>query len=74
LPRLTALHWKQVVSVFKAAGWQYERTKGSHMVYSKEGTYRPLIIPKYNEICVDIIKDLMKTACMSREEFFRLLG
>ena len=41
---------------------------------SKEGIKRPLIIPVYKDVDVDIIRGLMRTAGMSRERFFQLLA
>jgi hypothetical protein len=40
---------------------------------NKSGVDRPLVIPKYDEVDVDIIKANLRTAQMSREEYFRLL-
>jgi len=34
---------------------------------------RPLVIPKYERVDVDIIKANLRTAQMSREEYFDLL-
>ena len=49
------------------------RQKGSHRAYSKAGMLRPVIIPMYREIAVDIIKSNMKSAGMSRDRYFELL-
>lgn len=43
------------------------------MVLVKEGVKRPIVIPKYEDIDVDIIKSCMRTANMTREEYFKLL-
>jgi hypothetical protein len=34
---------------------------------------RPLVIPAYHEVPVFIIKNLLRTAAMSRERYFELL-
>ncbi len=44
------------------------------MAFVRKGTPRPVIIPRYKEIDVDIITGLMKTACMSRGKYFELLS
>jgi predicted RNA binding protein YcfA (HicA-like mRNA interferase family) len=51
----------------------FDRQEGSHRAYVKAGCSRPVIIPIYNEVDVDIIKSNMRTAGMSRETYFRLL-
>jgi predicted RNA binding protein YcfA (HicA-like mRNA interferase family) len=50
------------------------RQKGDHLVYVKDGVPRPLVIPKRENIPVFIIKDNLKTARISRERYFELLG
>lgn len=37
------------------------------------GAKRAVVIPEYDEIDVEIIKNNMRTADMSREEYFKLL-
>ena len=39
----------------------------------KKGIARPIIIPTYKEIDTEIIRSNMRTAGMSRDEYFRLL-
>jgi hypothetical protein len=40
---------------------------------NKPGVDRPIVIPKYDEVDVDIIIASLRTAQLSREEYFRLL-
>lgn len=42
-------------------------------MYTKEGTARPIVIPKYDEVGLDIIQSVIKTAGLSREEYLKLL-
>jgi len=44
------------------------------MAFVKPGVARPVIIPKYQSIAVDIIQSNMRTAKMSRAEYFQLLA
>lgn len=73
MPRLIPTHWKVLVCVFEKAGFIYSRTHGDHMAYIKKGCLRPVIIPKYNEIDVHIIKNNMHSANMNRDEYFKYL-
>jgi len=43
------------------------------MIYSKPGILRPVVIPKYREVDVSLIKKNLKSACMTRDEYFSLL-
>ena len=60
------------VKVFERDGWRYSRTKGDHLIYTKLGARRPVVIPRYDEVQVTII-GLLRTAGMSRERYFALL-
>ncbi len=73
MPRITPIHWKKLESVFLAAGFEFVRQEGSHRSYIKPGIIRPIVIPTYIEIPVSIIRNNLKTAGISREEYFRLL-
>jgi len=62
------------VKIFEAAGCRYVRTQGDHLVYHFPGAKRPVVIPKYTEVPVFIIKNNMKVVGMSIEEYLSLLG
>jgi predicted RNA binding protein YcfA (HicA-like mRNA interferase family) len=66
--------WRTLVRVFEADGFTQDRTTGSHVVLTKPGIARPVIIPKYSEVGLDIIRNNMRTAGMSRERYLELLG
>jgi len=72
--RLTPVSWKRLKCVFEKAGFTQEREEGSHISMTKPGVLRPVIIPKYDAVGLDIIKSNMRTAGMDRKEYFRLLA
>jgi predicted RNA binding protein YcfA (HicA-like mRNA interferase family) len=55
-------------------GFVFERQKGSHRTYVREGCLRPIVIPTYSEVDDDIILSLMRTAGMDRDKYFRHLA
>jgi predicted RNA binding protein YcfA (HicA-like mRNA interferase family) len=71
--RLTPTDWKTQVRVFEAYGCRYKRKKGSDHVLTHPEAKRAVVIPEYDEIDVDIIKNNMRTVGMDRDEYFRLL-
>jgi predicted RNA binding protein YcfA (HicA-like mRNA interferase family) len=73
MPRITPVHWKVLEKVFLAAGFRFVRQEGSHRAYVKPDIARPLIIPTYTEVPVAIIRNNLKTAGITRDEYFRLL-
>lgn len=73
MPRLTPIDYRKLAKVFEEKGFVHVRTKGDHLVYQKEGTLRPVIIPKYKQVPEFIILKNLKTAGISREEYLKLL-
>ena len=73
MSRITPTDWRTLVRVFEAAGFRTDRIAGSHVIMSKPGVARPVVIPKYAEVGRDIIQSNMRTAGMSRDRYFQLL-
>ncbi len=67
MPRLTPVKWKILECIFMKDGFVFERQEGSHRSYVKKGVLRPIIIPTYPEVDVNIIRGNMRTAGMTRE-------
>lgn len=72
MPRITPVHWKALVSIFKAFGCQYKRKKGSHHILTQPEAKRAVVIPEYSEVETEIIKNNMRTVGMTRDEYFSL--
>jgi len=73
MPAIRPLHCELLISVFERDGFQFNRQEGDHKIYVKAGVRRPLVIPLYKAVPVFIIKNLLRTAGMSRERYFELL-
>lgn len=73
MPSIKPVHYKDLIKVFEKDGWSYQRTKGDHMVFTKEAFLRPVVIPKYKTIPVFIIKNNLRTAKISNEQYFKIL-
>lgn len=74
MTRITPIDWRKLAEIFELDGWVFERERGDHRVYVKAGVARPLVIPRYAEIGLDIIQSNMRTANMSRQRYLELLG
>jgi predicted RNA binding protein YcfA (HicA-like mRNA interferase family) len=57
MPKIKPIHWRE----------------GSHRSYTKPGLSRPIVIPTYDEVPVSIVRNNLKTAGITREEYFVLL-
>jgi predicted RNA binding protein YcfA (HicA-like mRNA interferase family) len=73
MPSIKPINYKKLVKIFKKVGWKHIRTKGDHMIFMKDGFIRPIVIPKYKSIPTFIIKNNLRTAKISNEEYFELL-
>jgi hypothetical protein len=62
------------VRIFEAAGCKYVRTQGDHLIHHYPGAIRPVVIPRYKEVPVFIIRNNMKVVGMSRDEYLSLLA
>ena len=74
MPRFTPEHWRTLEAVFLAAGFRFDRQEGSHRSYLKAGVARPVVIPAYTEVPVFVIRNNLKTAGLTRAEYFALLA
>ncbi len=73
MPRITPIPWWKFEKVVLAAGFRFAQHEGSHRTYTKEGIPLPLVIPTYDQLPVSIIRNNLRTAGISRNQYFRLL-
>ena len=73
MPSLRPVSYKTLCGVFERAGFRFVRQEGDHLVYTKPGVLRPVVIPMYAAIPVFIIKNNLRTAGITRERYFELL-
>jgi len=73
MPKLRPVSYKTLGRVFERAGFRCVRQEGDHLVYTKIGIARPVVIPKYAAVPVFIIKNNLRSAGISRELYFELL-
>jgi predicted RNA binding protein YcfA (HicA-like mRNA interferase family) len=68
MPRIAPTNWKVQMEVFQLYGCRYKRKKGSHHILTHPNAKRAVVIPEYDEIDIDIIKNNMRTVGMSRTD------
>ena len=73
MPKIVPIHWRRLEKVVLSVGFQFARQEGSHRSYTKPGVLRPIIIPTYDEVPVSIIRNNLRTAGITRENYFILL-
>ena len=73
MPKIKPISYKKLIKVFLKAGCELKRKKGSHHILRCPGAKRAIVIPEYDEIDVEIIKNNLKAANINRDEYFELL-
>ncbi len=75
MPRLTPVSYRVLECVTQLAGWKLDRHKGtSHKLYIKDGEPRPVPIPTYSEIDVDLLRKIIKQLGLSRTQYLKFLA
>jgi len=66
--------WRELRDVAKLAGCIEKRISGDHLIMSRTGMARPLVIKMDNALGEDIVRSNMRTLGIDRKEFERLLN
>jgi predicted RNA binding protein YcfA (HicA-like mRNA interferase family) len=61
--------WQELRDVCKLAGCVESRVRGDHLVMSKPGLARPVIIKMDKDLGEDIVRSNMRTLNLGRQEF-----
>ena len=70
---LKPIPYRKLAAVFMKEGFTFARQTGDHLIYTRPGIKRPLVIPMYSAVPVFIIKNLLRSAGLTRERYFELL-
>jgi len=74
MSKLTPVHHDKLIKLFELDGFQIARRRGDHVMMTKPGARRPVVIKTSpREVPVTHIKTNLNTAGMSRERYFELL-
>lgn len=73
MSRLPSLNWQRVTTALEQAGFVFDRQKGSHLVYYHPETNRTVVIPRHREIKTGTLREILREANLSRDEFRKLL-
>jgi len=74
MPRLTPIHYQKLIKVFELDGFRVTRKRGDHIMMTKTGIKRPVVIKTSSkEVPVTHIKTNLNSAEISREKYFKLL-
>lgn len=72
--KIIPLHYETLIKIFELDGFAVKRKKGDHIIMTKAGIKRPLVIKTSPRLVpVTHIRTNMTTAGITRERFFELL-
>jgi predicted RNA binding protein YcfA (HicA-like mRNA interferase family) len=72
--KIVPMRYSLLVKVFELDGFTVKRKKGDHVIMTKAGVKRPLVIKTSPKLVpVTHIRTNMTTAGMGRERYFELL-
>ena len=74
MSKFSPVSYKTLCHVLEAEGFRLIRQEGDHLVYTRAGVLRPVVIPKYSSVPVFTVKNNLRTAGISRERYFELLN
>lgn len=66
--------WRELRDVAKLAGCVEDHVKGDHLIMSRSGMARPVVIKMDARLGEDIVRSNMRTMGLNRKEFERLLA
>ena len=72
--KIIPIQYKTLIKIFERDGFTVKRQRGDHIIMTKAGIRRPLVIKNSPRLVpVTHIRTNMTTAGMSRERYFELL-
>jgi predicted RNA binding protein YcfA (HicA-like mRNA interferase family) len=73
MPRPPRVSGQEAVKAFQRAGWEVARQRGSHVVMTRPGSIFTLSIPLHGELGPGLLRDQIRKAGLTVEEFETLL-
>ena len=67
------ISWQELRDVARLLGCVEERVKGDHLIMSRSGMARPVVIKMDKDLGEDIVRGNMRTLGIDRKEFERLM-
>jgi predicted RNA binding protein YcfA (HicA-like mRNA interferase family) len=52
VPAIQPVPYQTLVRIFEKDGFSFARQSGDHLIYTKRGVKRPLVIPAYRLTCL----------------------
>jgi len=74
MPTLKPIHWKRFEKFLLSVGCVFDREKGDHRIYWREGLNRPVVVPRNEELPIFIIRNNLRLLNIKTQEYLEILG
>lgn len=74
MPRLVPIKRKKFEVFLRLIGCSLKRIEGDHLIYSRHGLKRPIVITADSEVPIFIIRNNLRTLGMSIEEYLNIIS
>jgi len=69
VPQVPVLRPREVIKIFKKFGWDVTRSRGSHIILTKEGHIATLSVPNHSEVARGTLRSLIDKSGLTIDEF-----
>lgn len=73
MAHLTPISWKVFERFVLFIGCKFEREKGDHRIYWRSDLKRPVVIPRYKNLPVFIIRNNLRILGIDPDEYLEIL-
>ena len=69
MPQVPVLRPRDVIKIFNKFGWDVTRSRGSHIILTKEGHIATLSVPNHSEVARGTLRSLIDKSGLTIDEF-----
>jgi len=74
MPSVRPIPWKTFEKVVLFVGCYFDREDGDHRIYKRADLSRPVVIPRYKELPVFIIKNNLRVLGIDTPKYLQILS
>lgn len=67
------IHWKKFEKFLLFAGCRFEREKGDHRIYWRDGLSRPITIARDEEVPIFVIRNNLRILNIDTKDYLKIL-
>ena len=73
MTHLIPISWRKFEKFLLFVGCHFEKEKGDHRIYWREGLKRPVVIPRERELPVFVIRNNLRILGIASDEYLEIL-